>query len=172
VLVELSVVWVIALNVIAWLVIQFGLAWAFTRIPTARFDPHSAFACPKSWERSGRIYERVSAIKRWKDKLPDAASWFRGGFAKANLREASPEFLQRFLRETWRGEIVHWLALLALPLFCVWNPWWAVLVNAAYAATANLPCILVQRYNRARLHRLLVAHSRRAAAIHPPRRAG
>lgn len=154
-LVELSITWVVALNVLAWLVIQFGLAWAFTQIPVARFDPGGTFALLKNWEHGGRIYERAFAIKRWKDKLPDAASWFRGGFAKANLRDASPEFLERFRRETWRGELVHWVALLTLPVFCVWNPWWAVLVNAAYAAVANVPCILVQRYNRARLLRLL-----------------
>ena len=163
-LVELSIAWVIALNVIAWLVIQFGLAWAFTQIPTARFNPHSALARPKSWEHGGRIYERGFAIKRWKDKLPDAASWFRGGFAKANLRENSATFLERFLRETWRGELVHWLAVLALPVFFVWNPWWAVLVNAAYAVAANAPCILVQRYNRARLERLLAKCPRRIAS--------
>jgi glycosyl-4,4'-diaponeurosporenoate acyltransferase len=159
VLIELSIVWVIVLNVVAWLVIQFGLAWALTQISPVRFNPNNFYARPKNWERDGRAYERVFAIKLWKDKLPDAASWFRGGFAKANLRAASLEFLERFLRETWRGEIVHWLALLALPIFCVWNPWWAVLVNVAYAVAANLPCILVQRYNRARLRRLLAKRS-------------
>ena len=159
VLVELSIAWVVVLNVIAWLVIQFGLAWALTQIPVARFNPENPFARTHNLERGGRSYERVFAIKHWKDKLPDAASWFRGGFPKASLREASPGFLQRFQHETWRGELVHWLALLALPVFCVWNPWWAVLVNAAYAVAANGPCILVQRYNRARLLRLLAKQS-------------
>lgn len=154
-LIELSIAWVIALNVIAWLVIQFGLAWTLTRMAAGSFNPDSFFARSRSWERGGRIYERLFAIKTWKDKLPDAAGWFRGGFAKAKLRSASPEFLERFLRETWRGEVVHWLALLTLPVFCIWNPWWAVLVNAAYAVAANFPCILVQRYNRLRFQRLL-----------------
>ena len=150
-LVELSIPWVIGLNIAAWAVIQVGLAWLFTQFPPERFDPRSRLARARHCERRGRIYQRLFAIKRWKDKLPDAASWFRGGVAKAELRAGPPDFLLRFARETWRGEIVLWLALLALPLFCVWNPWWAVLVNAAYAIVANLPCILVQRYNRARL---------------------
>lgn len=154
-LIDLSIAWVIALNVIAWLMIQLGLAWGFTQLAAERFDYRSLCAHPRGWERGGRFYERVFAIKGWKDKLPDAASWFRSGFAKANLREASPEFLDRFLRETWRGEIVHWLALLALPLFAIWNPWWGVLANAAVALAVNFPCILALRYNRARFQRLL-----------------
>ena len=132
-LIEPSIAWVIALNIIAWLIIQFGLAWSFTQLAAERFDPH-------------------------KDKLPDASRMFRGGFAKANLQTASPEFLERFLRETWRGEFVHWLALLTLPLFCIWNPWWGVLVNAAAALTVNFPCILALRYNRARFLRVISRH--------------
>ena len=154
-LIELSIAWVIALNVIAWLVIQFGLAWGFTQLAAERFDYRSHFAHPRGWERGGRFYERVFAIKRWKDKLPDAARMFRGGFAKAKLQTATPEYLDRFLRETWRGELVHWLALLTLPLFAIWNPWWGVLVNAAVALAVNFPCILALRYNRARFRRLL-----------------
>jgi len=155
VLIELSVTWVITLNVIAWLFIQFGFAWGFTQLASERFNAQGAWARPKHWERNGRFYEGVFAIKRWKDKLPDGSRMFRGGFAKRNLKNATPEYLERFLRETWRGEVVHWLALLALPLFAVWNPWWGVLVNAAVALAVNLPCILALRYNRARVERLL-----------------
>lgn len=153
-LIELPNVWIIGLNVSAWLAIQLGLAWVLTQLAAERLNARNRFARPKRWERDGRFYEDVFAIKSWKNKLPDAAGWFHGGFPKAKLRAASPEFLARFLRETWRGELVHWLALLAVPLFCVWNPWWAVLVNAIYAVAANAPCILVQRYNRARFLRL------------------
>lgn len=154
-LIELSISWVIALNVMAWLVIQFGLAWSFTQIAVERFDYLNAVARPRGWERGGRFYEKAFAIKLWKNRLPDASRMFRGGFAKANLQTAAPEYLRRFLRETWRGELVHWLALLALPLFAIWNPWWGVLVNAAVALAVNFPCILALRYNRARLQRLL-----------------
>lgn len=154
-LVELPILWTTLLNVLAWLVIQLGLAWLMTRIPVARFNPRSALARLWPWEDSGRGYEKFFVIKRWKDRLPDAASWFKGGFAKANLRAVTPEFLERFLRETWRGELTHWLALLTLPMFAIWNPGWGVAVNAAYAVALNIPCILVQRYNRGRFLRVL-----------------
>jgi glycosyl-4,4'-diaponeurosporenoate acyltransferase len=160
-LIEVSIAWVTALNVIAWLVIQFGLAWGFTQLAAQRFNYGGIVARPKVWERNGRFYETALGIKRWKDRLPDASSMFRGGFAKANLQTATPEYVERFLQETWRGEIVHWLALLALPLFAIWNPWWGVLVNAAVALAVNFPCILALRYNRARLQRLLTAQTKR-----------
>ena len=143
------------LNVLAWLLIQSGLAWGMTRIPATRFNPRGTLARLRGWERSGSCYENLFRIKRWKGRLPDAANWFQGGFPKAKLRASTPEFFESFLRETWRGELTHWLALLALPIFALWNPGWGVAVNAAYAATANLPCILVQRYNRNRFLRIL-----------------
>lgn len=176
-LIELSIAWIIALNVIAWLVIQFGLAWGFTQLEAERFDYRSLLARSRGWERGGRFYERVFALKRWKDKLPDASRMFRGGFAKGHLRDATPEYLERFLRETWRGEVVHWLALLALPVFAIWNPGWGVAVNAAVALAVNFPCILALRYNRARFEQLLVRQRQRSSQfmqgrlLTPPRRA-
>ena len=149
--IELPIAWVVVLNVAGWPVIQFSLAWLFTRMPVAWFNPPA----PLTREPRGRIYERLLAVKRWKDRLPDAARWFGGGFAKGSLRATDPDYLRRFLRETWRGELCHWVALAFAPLFFLWNPWWADTVMVAYAVAANLPCILVQRYNRARFHRLL-----------------
>jgi glycosyl-4,4'-diaponeurosporenoate acyltransferase len=63
--------------------------------------------------------------------------------------------LRRFVLETRRGETCHWLAILFTPLFLLWNPWWGFAVNLAYALLANVPCIVAQRYNRARLLALL-----------------
>lgn len=151
VLIELPVVWIIVLNVAGWPVIQFGLAWAFTRMPVTWFNPGKVSAR----EQSGRFYERVFRIKHWKDRLPDAARWFGGGFAKGTLSGADPDYLGRFIRETWRGELCHWFSLGCAPLFFLWNPWWGDWIMVGYAVAANLPCILAQRYNRARFQRLL-----------------
>jgi glycosyl-4,4'-diaponeurosporenoate acyltransferase len=149
--IELPVFWIVLLNVVGWPVIQVGLAWGFTRLPVAWFDPPDA----RTWERGGLFYERAFAIKRWKDRLPDAASWMGGGFAKGTLAGSDPNYLRRFICETWRGELCHWFALGFTPLFFLWNPWWGDAVIVAYAIAANLPCILAQRYNRLRLRKLL-----------------
>ena len=139
----------IALNAIAWTVIQVGLVLLGNRFPSSCF----AIGAPK-WERHGRIY-RSLGIRSWKDKLPDAGSWFGGGYKKRKLCDRNVTTLDRFAREARRGELVHWCAIGALPLFKIWNSWPGMVVNAAYVVAANLPCILVQRYNRARIARLL-----------------
>jgi glycosyl-4,4'-diaponeurosporenoate acyltransferase len=153
-LIELPMAWIVTLNVGGWILIQLGLAWLFTRLPVEWFNPGPA----RDWEQQGRFYERVLAIKAWKDHLPDAARWFTGGFAKGALGSRDPAYWQRFIRETWRGELCHWAAMAWVPLFFLWNPWWGDLVIVLYALVANLPCILVQRYNRARLQRRSVAN--------------
>ena len=154
--IELPIGWVVVLNVVGWPLIQFGLAWCFTRMPVTWFNPGSA----RAWEQGGRFYERFLAIKQWKDWLPDAARWFRGGFAKRSMAGTNADYLRCFIRETWRGELCHWSAIAFAPVFFLWNPWWADLVMVAYALAANLPCILAQRYNRARFQRLLTRRSR------------
>jgi glycosyl-4,4'-diaponeurosporenoate acyltransferase len=158
VLIELPTFWIIVLNVAGWPVIQVVLAWAFLRMPVGWFDPPQ----PCAWERGGRSYENVFAIKRWKDRLPDAASWFGVGFAKGSMAGSTSDYLRRFIIETWRGELCHWVALGCTPVFFLWNPWWADLIMVTYAVTANLPCILAQRYNRLRFQRLLARRSSRA----------
>ncbi len=150
-LIELPILWIILLNVGGWLAIQMGLAWGFTRLPVEWFNVGRTPA----WERGGRFYEVVLRIKVWKDRLPDAARWFGGGFAKGTLAGKDRDYLRRFIRETWRGELCHWFAIGFAPVFFLWNPWWGDCIIVAYALAANLPCILVQRYNRLRLGRLL-----------------
>jgi glycosyl-4,4'-diaponeurosporenoate acyltransferase len=155
VLIELPLAWIVVLNVGGWLAIQLALAWAFTKMPVTWFNPGNALA----WERSGQFYEIVFRIKNWKDRLPDAAHWFGGGFAKRTLAGRNSDYLQRFIRETWRGELCHWVAIGLAPVFFLWNPCWGDWIIVAYALAANLPCILVQRYNRLRLGRLLARRS-------------
>lgn len=154
-LIELSITWIIVLNTVAWLVIQIGLAWSFTKMPAAWFKPRDPF----DWEDGGRFYKRVFRLKSWKDRLPDGARWFGGGFAKSALARKQGEYFQRFIRETWRGELCHWAAIACAPVFFLWNPWWGDVIIVAYALAANLPCILVQRYNRARLLRVFPRRS-------------
>lgn len=147
-LIKLSVSSTLFLNVTLWPIIQILLAWLFIRMPLAWLKPTK----PKE---SPRIYETCFAIKRWKDQLPDGASYFTGGFAKRGTFQHEANYLRRFISETWRGELCHYTAILFTPLFFLWNPWWANLMMVFYSLAANLPCIITQRYNRIRIYNLL-----------------
>ena len=97
------------------------------------------------------FYESLLHIRAWKSLLPDAGGWFVGGFAKQELKSRQPDYLRQFLEETCRGEWSHFIVMIFAPLFFLFNPPWAGWVMLAYGLLANLPCILVQRYNRRRL---------------------
>jgi glycosyl-4,4'-diaponeurosporenoate acyltransferase len=127
--------------------------WAHRR-PAAAFRDDTTLYRLRQFEHGGRLYERFG-IKRWKDRLPEAGALFTGGFSKRSVRTRDREVLQRFVIETRRAEWTHWTIMLATPVFVLWSWWWVALLMVVYALAANLPCLLVQRYNRARLTRLL-----------------
>lgn len=94
------------------------------------------------------LYRRVLHIRRWKHLLPDGAPWVGGAFPKQRLASKHPAYLLRFALESRRGELAHWTMLACTPVFYLWNPVWAAILMTFYGLAANLPCILVQRYNR------------------------
>lgn len=146
---------VLVVNVLAWSVIHIGFAWVGTRAPTAWFKPETWLFRTHDFERSGRCYELLFRVRAWKDLLPDGASWFRGGFAKKRLVSADRDYLIRYTVESCRGEVVHWAVFLAAGVFFLWNTIWVGFIMVAYGLIANVPCIVVLRYNRARLRRIL-----------------
>lgn len=155
-LIELPMIWIVALNLMLWPVIQLGLAWGFTRMPTLWFRPPQRPLPGETVE----FYEKRLQIRRWKDRLPDGAAWLGGGFPKAKLAKRDAAYLARFAAETWRGECCHLAAIASTPVFFLWNPPWADGIMLVYALLANLPCIFAQRYNRMRLAGSLHAHRR------------
>jgi glycosyl-4,4'-diaponeurosporenoate acyltransferase len=145
-------VWgLVVVNTLAWLLIHLGVAGLGTQIPSQRFNPASWLFRQRRWERGGRFYEKMFAIKTWKPLLPDGAALFKSGFRKKRIRERGADYLNRFSIETCRSEAVHWIVLGSSLLFFSWNSWGVGLAMVAYGMVANLPCILAQRYNRLRL---------------------
>jgi glycosyl-4,4'-diaponeurosporenoate acyltransferase len=152
---------VIVLNVLGWPLIHLLVSkLAFARARHG-FDPEAWLYRPRSWEGEGRLYERLFRIKRWKSWLPDGAALLGNPFTKKRLQRRDAAYLHDFRFETCRGEWAHWITLSCAPIFFLWNPLWADLVMIIYALAANLPCILVQRYNRLLLRRILLRFEER-----------
>ncbi|MFO7974726.1 MAG: glycosyl-4,4'-diaponeurosporenoate acyltransferase [Candidatus Hydrogenedentota bacterium] len=168
-LVELPILWLIIVNVTAWPVIHMAAAWIGTQLPVDLFRTESWCYRERTWERRGRLYETVFRVRRWKDRLPDGAAIFKKGFPKKRLKAGDPEYMARFARETCRGEVVHWGVLASSVFFFLWNPWWVGLIMVAYALFANVPCIIIQRYNRIRLMRLIDQTTGEEGHVNPGR---
>jgi glycosyl-4,4'-diaponeurosporenoate acyltransferase len=94
-------------------------------------------------------------IRVWKRWIPDAGGALPGGVTKASLVRRDPQSLRRLVLETRRAELVHWLLLPSGLLTALWLMPPGVVVNVVFALAFNLPCLLLQRYNRARLQRCL-----------------
>lgn len=159
-LVELSPAGILAADVGLW-----GVAHAFSsylahRLPLSRLDHDGWLLRLRPVEHGGRVYERVG-IRRWKDRLPEAGALFAGGMGKRALPGPGDGGVERFAQETRRGELAHWLSLLGLPVFALWNPPAGVALMALYGLAANLPFIAVQRFNRGRAQRVMAARSAR-----------
>lgn len=155
----------VVVNIVAWGVIHAATGYVVHRLPARRFERDTWLTRARSFERGGRLYVEVFRIKRWKHLLPEAGALFGGGFDKRRLRSRGDEYLATFGRETRRAEVGHWLAAAGAPLFFLWNPAWIGAVMIVYAVLANGPCVLSQRYNRARLARIT---RRRGGSSLPP----
>ena len=150
-LLDLSNLWIVILNVIGIPAIHLGISWIFTKMSRDRFRPESFLFRHRSWEDRGQIYQTLFRFRRCNHLLPDAAPWF-DGFAIGKLSDKDPEYLRAFIAETCRGEAAHYAQIPGIWLTLIWNPWpIAALVMIVYALLSNLPCLILQRFTRARL---------------------
>jgi len=147
----------------SWAIWSTVCGYAAHSIPRAHLDRDDWLLRVRPWERGGRAYERLR-IRAWKDRLPEAGALFRGGFSKRSGARHDRAHLEDFLVATRRAERAHWAIFALAPTFFLWvpafgMPWWLATAMFAYGVVANVPCILVQRYNRARLTRILSSRS-------------
>lgn len=154
---------VVLADAAAWAGLSVLVGWVAQRLPAPLVEQDGRLTRLRPWERHGAVYERLG-VRRWKDRLPEAGAALRGGVAKRTLPGRGTEELRRFAAETRRAELVHWALPVATPLFALWNPPAVLAGQAVYAVAANAPCLVVQRYNRGRVQRILDARSTSAEA--------
>jgi glycosyl-4,4'-diaponeurosporenoate acyltransferase len=157
--VRLPAIPLVALDVVAWGAIHTVSGYAVHRLPVSSLQRDTWLLRPRSFERDGRSYVQWLHIKRWKDLLPEAGALFPGGVSKRHVPADEDGGLERFVVETRRAELGHWLALAAAPVFAVWNPPGIAAIMVAYGVAVNLPFIAIQRYNRIRATRVLRSRS-------------
>ena len=144
----------IVIDFAVWLVIHLAVSLAIARLRPDSFNPESWSYRERAWERSGRTYTQFLRIKSWKRLLPDGAALAKGGFRKRHLGSRDSAYIWRFILETCRAELTHWVIFGFSIVFFIWNDWWIGMIMIAYAFVVNVPCIVTQRYNRIRLKRI------------------
>jgi len=145
----------IAVDVIAWGVFHAATGYAAYRLDETRLSRDGWLLRQRRFESAGRWYRRWLRINRWKDRVPEAGGLFRGGVSKRQLPAYDAAGLQLFVRETRRAELAHWWAMCCGLAFVLWNPPLAAGLLLAYGVLANLPFIVIQRYNRFRIQALV-----------------
>lgn len=151
----LSSAWTLVADIGAWLVIHLGVSYICFRLPDRWFERKTPIRGPKLVKsREEHSYERMG-IRLWKDRLPEGSSFFQGSFSKKSLSSRDPNYYEKFILEANRGEWTHWLSMLPAPLFFLWNEPLYGWIIIGYALIANVPFIVVQRYNRLRLERIV-----------------
>ena len=150
----------VIVDIAAWGAFHALTGYAAHRLGDERLARDGGLLRLRSFEAGGRWYRDRLRIHRWKDRLPEAGALFAGGMSKRQLPALDTAGLQLFARETRRAELAHWWAMLCGPLFALWNPPLATALLVTYGVLVNLPFIVIQRYNRARIEALLERRAR------------
>lgn len=107
------------------------------------------------FEKEGRIYHALG-VRKWKDGFPDMSVILPFLMPSKKLpKNLTAAHVELMIQETCVAEWVHGLLCL-LGFGCVffWNTVGGWLLAALYALS-NIPYIIIQRYNRPKLMRLL-----------------
>jgi len=143
------------MDVVAWICFHISIGYWSSRLPLNFFDPQKSLFLTQKWEQSGEIYQKLFHVRDWKKFIPNGSALYPNTFKLKNLPSLNLEYLERWLRESCRAEFCHWVMILPGFLFFLWNNvevgWWMV----AYAVANNLVPIVMQRFNRPRVRRML-----------------
>ena len=114
-----------------------------------------------AWEE--KLWKALQ-IRKWQAKVPDMSRLFKKLMPAKALTQKTAQDLPIMIQETCVAELTHGLLCFAgLALLKIWRGPGGVILTVIYIVFGNLPFLLIQRYNRPRLQRLL--ESKAAAPI-------
>lgn len=107
------------------------------------------------FEKNGDIYNKIS-IRKWQNKLPDMSRIFSALMPVKKLpRQMNVRNMERMVQETCVAEFIHvLLCIMGLGCPLIWKSIGGWILFVLYLL-GNIPFILIQRYNRPKLVRLL-----------------
>lgn len=118
------------------------------------FYKDDIYSSEKKLLKKEKFYEVVFKIKLWKDKIPQYVS--KNGFSKKNLKSLNINYLKDFISETYRAEANHILCCMVIPTLFFLSKTNVALILSCLTFLGNIPCIMIQRYNRFRIRRIIL----------------
>ena len=117
--------------------------------------PYKSFPfAPFPFEKKGAFYD-LFRIRFWKDRVPDMSKLRKSMVKKKLKNRRSAKELTLLAEETCVAEIVHFsLIVFAIPCFFIGGTFCGT-ISFFIWALGNIPFIMIQRYNRARIISLL-----------------
>ncbi|HAX72646.1 MAG TPA: glycosyl-4,4'-diaponeurosporenoate acyltransferase [Firmicutes bacterium] len=146
--------------ILYWLAVHVYVPTLTLKLSDASLIKVSSYLRTRAFENQGKLYDNVFQIRKWKKYLPDGAKCFRSGFKKKHLNSYDSMYLSRFLLESYRAELAHWLIIGHAPLFLCLADKTVFFMMLLYISLENLPCIMAQRYNRPRIENVLRKQNR------------
>lgn len=146
------------LNCILYLTAIGALSFVAGRLLPKSLFHHDRFPFRKlAFEHNGRLYERL-CVRKWKDALPDMSKILPNIMLSKHLSpDLSAPKLVRMIQETCVAEWTHaLLCVLGFGCVLIWHGAFGWMLAMLFAL-GNLPYIIIQRYNRPRLLRILHA---------------
>ena len=131
------------------------VGFSFALIPGKVFLKHEKLFPFFKFEDGGKLYSRYFKINAWKDKLPQFSEITHFGFSKTSLNILSEKYLYRFKIETLRAESSHWFLILISPIYFLVTDKILLPLVIIGNLIGNLPFIMIQRYNRARIGKVI-----------------
>ena len=111
-------------------------------------------------EKEKKLYKALR-VKDWQNKVPDMSRVFTKLMPAKKLNAGTLADIPRMLEETCVAEFIHVvLSVLGLTCLWLWPGFGGAVVTLVYILLGNVPFIIIQRYNRPRLQRLLARRSR------------
>lgn len=113
--------------------------------------PYKAFA----FERGGELYIRLG-VRRWKEQFPDMSVILPKLIPSKKLpSKPTAAMIEAMIRETCVAEWTHkLLALVGFGCTWIWKGVGGWTISLLYAL-GNIPYVIIQRYNRPKLLRLM-----------------
>ena len=124
-------------------------------LPRRWFDPEAFPYRAHPWEKNGAVYEKLG-VRLWKDHVPDMSRIIPKMVKKKAALAQTSHDMERLARETCVAETVHWALIVVMsPIVGISIGGILGRVIGVLYGLGNTLFIIIQRYNRPRLVRVL-----------------